>query len=356
MSGMTEPDVGVPARRGSRRGLRDVERPTGDSLSAVVQGQVSSLIPSNYHPHPEPFVTAGLLSGVIYRRSAAGSREGSSVVTIGQFDGVHRGHQALIADALARASATDALTGAVTFDRHPISVLDPDRQPRTLCDLEDKVAHLLAYGLDYVAVLRVDSALLATEATQFVDDLLVNQLAIEAVVVGPNFRFGKCAMGDPGHLAAVGVSREFDVVCPALTVYEEAPVSSTRIRRAIALGDMAGAAAMLGRPYAVAGVVEAVGPRRATITVSPQAALPVSGRFVASLRGESGGRHAIDPPIAVNVRGRRLLAHTRRGKSTPVFPGEGVVLTFRTQHPIRSARAVPPRLVRTATAQRRGIT
>lgn len=236
-----------------------------------------------------------------------------STVTIGQFDGVHLGHQALLAEAVSRAEAIQSPVGAITFDRHPMSLLAPDREPRVLTNLEEKVGLLFAAGLDFVAVLRTGPELLATDPTRFVDDVLVGTFAVRAVVVGPNFRFGRRAAGDPRLLANLGITRGFAVHCPSLSTFGDTVVSSTRIRKAIDSGDLGGASAMLGRPLAIAGrVVGRIGAYM-SIVLPHGAARPRVGHFAGQLRWQADGMAFL--PVWVTIVG--ALAFLRLPRGTP---------------------------------------
>ena len=200
------------------------------------------------------FVTALGITGQVYSGANGSVRTTSSVLTIGQFDGIHRGHQKLIGEVLRVAGAASIAAGAVTFDRHPLAVLAPQHEPAALSSLEDKVGRLLACGLDFVAVLHVEPDLLATGPAEFVDDVLVAVFGVSTIVVGPNFRFGRGASGDTSTLANLGWIRGFDVRCPEFARHGHKPVSSTRIRAAIAAGDTGAATKMLGyRPASQSG-------------------------------------------------------------------------------------------------------
>jgi hypothetical protein len=138
-----------------------------------------------------------------------------------------------------------------------------------------------------VAVLHVSAGLLRLQPPEFVDGYLVGALRADTVVVGPNFRFGRGAAGDPAVLAGLGETRHFDVQVPNLEQAHGAVVSSTRIRAAVSRGDMALAARLLGRPYLVRGEVVSASEKRVTLSLMHKAALPRSGRFSGRL-GSAG--------------------------------------------------------------------
>lgn len=183
----------------------------------------------------------------------AGEDHGGSVVTIGVFDGVHRGHQALLGKARALADERGLPMVVITFDPHPKSVVS-DYHPRTLATLEDRVALLRAHGADDVIVLPFTPRLAGVSAAEFVDLVLRRQVHASAVVVGSNFRFGHRAAGDVDALREAGAQAGFEVHEVTLRADAE-PWSSTRIRGLLDEGDVSGAAVLLGRPYRLRGVV-----------------------------------------------------------------------------------------------------
>jgi riboflavin kinase / FMN adenylyltransferase len=186
---------------------------------------------------------------------------GPTVVTVGMFDGVHRGHRALLDRVAAEAAARDVPAAAVTFDRHPLAVLRPGSEPPLLTTLDRKVELLGQAGMAVVLVLEFTRELSEVTAEAFAVEVLFDRLAARAVVVGENFRFGHKAAGDPALLAELGRPRGIEVVAVPLRADGDQVVSSTRVRADLAAGDVAAAAASLGRPYGVEGVV-VVGDRR----------------------------------------------------------------------------------------------
>jgi riboflavin kinase/FMN adenylyltransferase len=197
------------------------------------------------------------------------------VVTIGAFDGVHRGHRLLIDRVCAEANKIGALSVVVTFDRHPASVVRPGSAPLLLTDLDQKLALLAATGTDITVVLHFDAQRAAEPAEDFVAEVLVGCLNARAVVVGHDFHFGRDREGDVALLQKMGARLGFDVTGirllragppgtgagpagPVGTSGAEAAleaVSSTRARRLIAAGDVEGAAHLLGRWHQLRGVV-----------------------------------------------------------------------------------------------------
>ena len=186
-------------------------------------------------------------------------------VTVGNFDGVHRGHVALVERAKAWAQIVQGPTVAVTFDPAPANVLFSGTAKPPISTLTDRAALLLAAGADRVLVLRTDARLLSLSPEAFFEDILVRQIDAKAIVEGANFRFGRSRLGDTGTLRALGAAAgiPFEEV-PPVTVGGEA-VSSSRVRAALMAGDVKTAAELLGRPYRLAGVVVSGAKRGRTI-------------------------------------------------------------------------------------------
>jgi riboflavin kinase / FMN adenylyltransferase len=222
---------------------------------------------------------------------------GPTVVTVGMFDGVHRGHRALLDRVAAAAAGKGAPAAAVTFDRHPLAVLRPGSEPPLLTTLDRKVALLGEAGMEVVLVLEFTRELSEVPAEAFATEVLFDALAARAVVVGENFRFGHKAAGDPALLAELGRPRGVEVVAVPLRTHDGEVVSSTRVRSELAAGDVAAAAASLGRPYAVEGVV-VEGDRRgrpllgvptANLRAPAGIALPADGVYAGHLSDEADG-------------------------------------------------------------------
>lgn len=179
-----------------------------------------------------------------------------SIVTVGTFDGVHRGHR-LVLDRLAAAARDRELRAIlVTFDPHPLAIVNPQAAPQLLSVGDEKTEVLASTGLDEVAVVPFTRELAAYEAEQFVDLVLVQRFGMRELFIGHDHGFGRGRTGDVAVLERLGRTRGFDVhVVPPVDGRDGKPVSSTSIRRAIAGGDLARAADGLGRPYSVAGRV-----------------------------------------------------------------------------------------------------
>jgi riboflavin kinase / FMN adenylyltransferase len=178
-----------------------------------------------------------------------------AVVAIGNFDGVHRGHRAVIAAAQARAQALAVPAAVLTFEPHPRTFFDPHRPLFRLTDERAKLRLLAATGLAGAIVLKFDAALAEPAPEDFINDILLHRLGISGAAVGFDFRFGHNRAGTPDLLAAEGARRKFTVdVVPAVEV-EGARISSGRIRAALAAGHMAEASGLLGYPWFVSGEV-----------------------------------------------------------------------------------------------------
>jgi riboflavin kinase / FMN adenylyltransferase len=178
-----------------------------------------------------------------------------AVVAIGNFDGVHRGHRAVIAAALARARALGRPAAALTFEPHPRSFFRPQEPLFRLTDERAKLRLFAGTGLDGAIVLTFDAALAEPTAEDFVNDVLLHRLGIAGAAVGYDFRFGKNRAGTPDLLAAEGARRHFAVdVVPAVAPEGER-ISSGTIRAALAAGHVKEAAGSLGYPWFVSGEV-----------------------------------------------------------------------------------------------------
>ncbi len=210
--------------------------------------------------------------------------EGGAAVAVGVFDGVHRGHQAVLAGLREQAAELGGLPATVlTFDRHPLEVVAPDRAPRLLTDPDRKVELLGELGVDTVAVLTFDERARGLTPEEFAADVLVGGLGASLVAVGADFRFGKDRSGDVDELRDLGLGLGYYVEEVAL-LGDGAPVSSTRIRAAVAAGDVESAAGDLGRFFELAGrVVE--GDRRGAAVGFPTANLAVALNLLIPARG-----------------------------------------------------------------------
>lgn len=178
-----------------------------------------------------------------------------AVLALGNFDGVHRGHQVIIGRAIADAKRAGRPAGVVLFEPHPRVFFQPDAPHFRLTSLDEKLAVLDELGLDIAIVLPFDAALAALDADRFIEDILVGALAVAEVVVGYHFFFGRNRGGSAETLKAAGAAHGFAVTIVAPVAERGEPFSSTAIRLLLAEGDVRGAAEALGRPWRVKGPV-----------------------------------------------------------------------------------------------------
>jgi riboflavin kinase/FMN adenylyltransferase len=178
-----------------------------------------------------------------------------AVVAIGNFEGVHRGHRAVIAVALARGRELSRKTAVLTFEPHPRAVFRPDEPVFRLSDEAAKLRLLGSTGLDGVIVMRFDAVLAALAAEDFVRKILIERFAVAGVVVGFDFHFGKGRAGSPDFLEAAGRTHGFTVDIVPAFADDGARISSGAVRAALAAGEVEAAAAMLGYPWFVSGTV-----------------------------------------------------------------------------------------------------
>ncbi|MDQ1361203.1 MAG: riboflavin kinase / adenylyltransferase [Acidimicrobiaceae bacterium] len=228
-----------------------------------------------------------------------------SAVTIGAYDGVHIGHQALLADLRTRAEKRGLATVVVTFDRHPATVVRPDSAPLLLCDLAQKLELLANAGVDRTVVVPFDMERANESAEDFVSEILVGAVASKLIVVGEDFHFGHGRKGNVALLKEMGVDAGFAVEGMSLATDsgagpEAVPISSTRIRSLVAEGRMAEAATLLGRPHQVRGTVvhgdarggADLGFPTANVEVPPGIAIPAVGIYAGWYERPDGTRWA----------------------------------------------------------------
>jgi riboflavin kinase/FMN adenylyltransferase len=236
---------------------------------------------------------------------------GRSVVTVGVFDGVHRGHQQLIGRAVERGRERGLPTVVVTFDPHPAELVRPGSHPARLTSLGRRADLVAELGVDAFCVLPFTVELSRTEPAEFAHEVLVERLHAADVVVGRNFTFGHRAAGDVALLTRLGDRFGFGVEGLDLITDDGITFSSTYIRACIDAGDVVAAAAALGRPHRIEGVV-VHGDRRgrelgfptANMASAPFTALPADGVYA--------GRFAI---------GDRLLPAAISVGTNPTFSG-----------------------------------
>jgi riboflavin kinase/FMN adenylyltransferase len=232
---------------------------------------------------------------------------GRSVVTIGSYDGVHRGHQLLIRRTVERARELGVPAVVVTFDPHPSEVVRPGSHPPLLAPHHRRAELMGRLGVDAVLALPFTRPFSQLSPAEFVVKVLVDKLHARTVVEGPNFRFGHRAAGNVDTLAELGATYDYDVIVVDLYERGEAgggePFSSSLTRRLIAEGDVRGAAEVLGRPHRVEGVVvrgaqrgRELGFPTANVETLPHTAVPADGVYAGWLHV---GEEAM--PAAVSV-------------------------------------------------------
>jgi len=193
------------------------------------------------------------MSWVVGVEGVCGAFPDGCAVTLGVFDGVHRGHAALVEATVRWARAQGVPAVALTFEPHPAAVLAPDQRPPMLCPLTHRVQKLLRLGIDAVVVQPFTQAFSHLSAAEFIEEVLLRSLRARAVIVGDDFRFGHRRSGSVQTLRESGA---FEVIAlPRVRDADGAPISSTRVRELITAGQLEQAHALLGEPYTWAGVV-----------------------------------------------------------------------------------------------------
>jgi riboflavin kinase/FMN adenylyltransferase len=239
--------------------------------------------------------------------------DAGTVVTIGAYDGVHLGHQTVIAAVRRRAEAGGMESAVITFDRHPAAVVRPESAPRLLTDLDQKLELLAATGVDRCLVISFDEARSHEPAEEFVQEVLVDCLGAKVVIVGEDFHFGHQRKGNVALLEEMGRDLGFEVEGLALVdaagqaVGDAPKASSTAIRQALVAGELVAANALLGRPHEVRGVVSRgdergreLGFPTANVSVPGDILLPADGIYAGWYERPDGAVH----PTAISL-GRR---------------------------------------------------
>lgn len=224
-----------------------------------------------------------------------------SIVAIGNFDGIHQGHQRVLGFTLTMAKDTGAVATALTFEPPPLKVLRPDTAPPRISTNQQRMEWFGALGMEAAVVLPFTKELAQLSPEEFVDEILVRQLSVKSVVVGDNFRFGYRQSGDVKLLRELGMRLGFVVVVHTPVVIDGEIVSSTLIRKQIAEGDVIRAARLLGRPFVLTGeVVAGSGTGRKftfpTLNLRPeQELLPAKGVYITRtvLQGEPSSHRSV---------------------------------------------------------------
>ena len=224
-----------------------------------------------------------------------------SVLAIGNFDGIHLGHQEILHDVAARAESSGDVATALTFEPAPLKVLRPEAAPKRLSTNEQRLQWFNVVGLESAVVQNFTRELSLLSPQDFVEKILVNQLRIRALLVGGNFRFGHKQAGDTALLQELGSRHDFEVIVVPPVIYHGEIVSSTVIRREIARGDVSHAGRLLGRPFVLTGEVvsgEGIGHKFTvpTLNLRPeQELLPATGVYITRtlLDGETKSRRSV---------------------------------------------------------------
>ena len=248
-----------------------------------------------------------------------------AVITIGAYDGVHRGHRAVIAQVQARAAELGARSVVVTFDRHPASVIRPDSAPRLLTNASQKLELLADTGVDATVVVPFSPEQARETPVDFVERVIVHSLRTQAVIVGSDFHFGHMRQGNITLLREMGERHDFTcepvVLVPRADGVDE-PISSTAIRRALAGGEIETATRLLGRAFEVRGNVvtgdqrgRTIGFATANVEIPNGMCLPSDGVYAGLYRRPDGSEHACAinlgrrPTFYVNAEHSLLEAH-----------------------------------------------
>lgn len=246
-------------------------------------------------------------------------RHRGCVVTIGNFDGVHLGHQAILAQVVESARQRQVKSTVLLFEPQPIEFFAPDKAPARVMPLRDKLRSLALAGIDQVLCVRFDAAFSQLTAQQFVDELLVDGLGTQALVVGDDFHFGAGRCGDTTFLRNAGVVHGFSVSDTMTVKVAGERVASTRVRQALKTHDLAQVAALLGRPYCISGRVR-YGDQLGRTLDCPTANLalsmlhaPLAGVYIVSVSGAGlsawPGVASCGTRPAVNGTDNRLEVH-----------------------------------------------
>jgi riboflavin kinase/FMN adenylyltransferase len=236
------------------------------------------------------------------------------VATIGNFDGVHRGHQAVIGQLAEKAEQWRLPTLVMLFEPQPLEFLRPQAAPPRLMRLREKLQALRRYSVDRVLCVRFDARFASLPPEVFIEQILVEKLGVRYLVVGDDFRFGAGRRGDFAMLARAGARYGFEVAHMHTVTVDGERISSTRIRERLAAGDLAGAEILLGRPYRLCGRVahgdklgRTLGIPTANIHLHRVTASPVRGIFVVEVFGLKG-----EPwPAVASVGTRPTVGGTR---------------------------------------------
>lgn len=249
-----------------------------------------------------------MFTRILQQPSDLGASGRSVCVAIGVFDGVHLGHQAVLEAMRQRAERLGGLAVAVTFDRHPRSILTPELSPPLIQSVSQKLSMLTRLGLDAVWIIPFDLAFSRIEGLDFIRQLRSGFGGVASIFLGSDFHFGHRRSGNAASLAQWGVAEGFTVHAIPPVQFEGQPISSTRVRNAVSSGDFSAVSSMLGRRFELCGIVRK-GAGMGGQLQFPTANLDVEGR-VFPPPGVYGGRASVEGKwvkAAINIGYRPTL-------------------------------------------------
>lgn len=269
---------------------------------------------------------------MVVTHGALQARRGRCAVTIGNFDGVHRGHRALIERVVAKARELNVASCVLTFEPHPREYLSPLQAPARLTRLRDKLELLAATGVERVHVARFDARFAALAPERFVEEVLLAGLGLRWAVVGRDFRFGARRAGDFALLEGLGRRQGFGVEAMPDVAWQGERVSSSAVREALATGDFAHAERLLGHRYFVSGRVahgtklgRSLGFPTANIVL--RRAPPLAGIYVVEVEGRGPGVASVGRRPTVNPVATPLLEVHLLERDEPLY-GRRLQVTF----------------------------
>jgi len=247
---------------------------------------------------------------------ASGFRDAKrAAVSVGTFDGLHVGHQKILQSVRERARASGQRAAAITFNPHPMRVLQPDRAPLMIQTLTQRLAGFEQIGLDAAVVLRFDRALSLVSPEEFIERILVGGIRTGAILVGANFRFGHRGAGDVRLLAEFGKRDGFDVeILPPVEVGGQI-VSSTAVRGAVVSGNVAGVIPLLGRPFSLTGEIRG-GAGRGRAILFPTLNMAPEQELLPKL-----GVYATESAV-----GGKIYSSVTNVGTRPTFNGSGILV------------------------------